>query len=124
MNKMQTIYWTSTLLVAAMLTWSAYTYVFNQAAIDGVRELGFPDFFRIQLAVLKIIAVLVLVIPQIPIQIKEWAYAGIGLFFLTAIVAHTAHKDPIFINLINVFFIALLIVSNIYLHKMLGSLSS
>jgi len=121
---MQTIYWTSTLLVAAMLTWSAYTYVFNQAAIDGVRELGFPDFFRIQLAVLKIIAVLVLVIPQIPIQIKEWAYAGIGLFFLTAIVAHTAHKDPIFINLINVFFIALLIVSNIYLHKMLGSLSS
>lgn len=120
MKKMQTIYWTSTSLVAAMLLWSAYTYLFSQAAIDGVRALGFPDFFRLQLAVLKIIAVIVLLTPQIPIQVKEWAYAGVGLFFLTAIIAHAAHKDPIFINLINVFFIGLLIVSNIYLHRLIA----
>ena len=95
-------------------------YFFSQATIEGVRELGFPDFLRIQLAVLKIIAVVVLLTPQIPMQVKEWAYVGVGLFFLTPIVAHAAHKDPIFINLINVSFIALLIVSNIYLHKLVG----
>jgi len=119
MKKMQTIYWTTTSLVAAMLLWSAYTYFFSQTTIEGIRALGFPDFFRLQLAVLKIIAVIVLLTPQIPIQIKEWAYAGVGLFFLTAIIAHAAHKDPIFINLINVSFIGLLIVSNIYLHKLM-----
>lgn len=115
---MQIIYWGTTSLVAAMLLWSAYTYFFSQATIDGVRTLGFPDFFRIQLAVLKIMAVAVLLLPQVPMQVKEWAYAGVGLFFLTAIIAHAVHKDPIFINLINVFFIGLLIISNIYLHKL------
>ena len=68
---MKTIYWTSTLLVCIMLLWSAYTYFFHKATIDGVKALGFPDFFRIQLAVLKIIAVAVLLVPQVPLQVKE-----------------------------------------------------
>lgn len=110
-------YWTSTLLVSLMLLWSAYGYLFHKATIDGVRELGFPDFFRIQLAVLCIIAVVILLIPQIPLRIKEWAYAGVGLFFITAFIAHVAHKDPFIISAINLVFLGLLIVSNIYLHK-------
>ncbi|MDC8004163.1 DoxX family protein [Aureisphaera galaxeae] len=114
----KTIYWISTLLVSAMLLWSSYSYIFSESTIQGIRDLGFPDFFRIQLAVLKLLAVLILVVPQIPLTVKEWAYAGVGLFFITAIVAHFAHKDPIAINLINVVFIGLLIVSRIYLHKL------
>lgn len=115
---MITIYWGSTILVAAMILWSAYAYIFQQDMIEGVRELGFPDFFRIQLAVINIIAAIILLTPQIPIQVKEWAYASVGLFFITAIVAHIAHKDSIVLTLINVGFIGLLIVSNVYLHKM------
>ncbi|WP_375560018.1 DoxX family protein [Bernardetia sp. OM2101] len=111
------IYWTSTTLLVLFLLWSAYTYLYSKATIEGVKELGFPDFFRVQLAVLKIVAVLIILIPQIPMQAKEWAYSGIGLFFLTAIVAHIAHKDPIIITLINGVLVILLIVSNIYLHK-------
>ncbi len=113
---MKTTYWISTALLSLILLWSAYSYIFSKATIEGVRDLGFPDFFRVQLAVLKIIAVLVILLPQIPIQFKEWAYAGVGLFFLTAIVAHTAHKDPFFITLINLVFIAILITSYLYLH--------
>jgi len=115
---MKLLYWTSTSLVATMILVSAFTYIFHKGTIDGVRELGFPDFFRIQLAVLKIIGVLILVIPQIPFKVKEWSYAGIGLFFITAIVAHTAHKDPIVLSLISVFFLILLIVSNVTLYKL------
>lgn len=114
----QLIYWVSTLLVAAMLTASALSYFFHQSTIVGVRDLGFPDFFRIELAVLKLVAVLVLVVPAFSLQFKEWAYAGIAAFYVTAIVAHFAHKDPIVINLINFFFLGLLVVSNIYLNKM------
>ena len=112
------IYWISTSLVSFMVFVSAYTYFFHQTTIEGIKALGFPDFFRIQLAVLKIIAGLILLIPKLPLQLKEWAYAGIGLFFITAIVAHIAHKDPFGITVINIIFIALLIASNIYLHKL------
>lgn len=116
--KATTVYWLTTLLLSSMVTMSAYTYFFHKGTIDGVRELGFPDFFRIQLGVLKIIAVTVLLVPQLPIQVKEWAYAGIALFLVTAIVAHTANKDPIAISLVSVFFLAVLVVSNVYLHRL------
>ena len=79
--------------------------------------LGFPDFFRIQLAILKLMAICILLIPQMPMQVKKWAYAGVGLFFITAIVAHVAHKDPIIITVVNLVFIGLLIMSHVWLSK-------
>lgn len=114
---MKNIYWASTGVLSLFLLWSSYTYLFSKATIEGVRNLGFPDYFRVQLAILKIIAVLILLIPQIPLQAKEWAYAGITLFFITAIVAHTAHKDPFFITLINLALIGILVVSYYHLPK-------
>jgi len=66
---------------------------------------------------LKIVAIIILLVPQIPIQYKEWAYSGVILFFITAIVAHTVHKDPFIITIINSILIAITIISNIYLHK-------
>lgn len=111
------IYWTSTSIVAIFLLWSSYTYFFSKATIEGVRELGFPDFFRIQLAVLKIIAVVLLLTPQIPLFLKEWTYAGVGLFFITAIIAHMTHKDPFYINLVNLVLITLLVISRVYLTR-------
>ena len=116
---MKVIYWTSTLLLSAILLWSAIAYLTNKEMIEGVKSLGFPDFFRIQLAVLKILAVVVLLVPQVPLQVKEWGYAGVGLFFITAIVAHIAHKDGWGITVLNLVFMAVLITSNIYLHKLL-----
>jgi len=92
----------------------------SKAMIEGIEKLGFPNFFRVELAVLKIIAVLVLLIPQIPVQIKDWAYVGIGLFYLTAFIAHFAHKDPLIINVINIILFGLLIISNICLRKLTG----
>jgi len=114
---MKTIYWATTILISLFLLWSSYTYIFSKTTISGIRELGFPDHFRIQLGILKVIAVIIILTPQIPIQYKEWAYSGIILFFITAIVAHTAHKAPFIITLINVVLIAITIISNIYLHK-------
>ena len=114
---MKVTYWVTTILVSIFLLWSAYSYVYSKQTIEGIKELGFPDFFRVQLAILKLLAIAIILIPVIPIQVKEWAYAGIGLFFITAIVAHVVHKDPFIITLINLILIALLVVSNIYLHK-------
>lgn len=114
---MKITYWTTTILISMFLLWSAYSYLFSKTTIDGVKSLGFPEHFRIEIAILKIIGALILIIPPIPLQVKEWGYAGVALFFITAIVAHAAHKDPFIINLINICLLAILIISNIYLHK-------
>lgn len=108
---MPILYWVSTALVCLMLAWSAATYVFSAATIDGVRALGFPDHFRWMLAVLKMLAVFVLLLPAVPAAPKEWAYAGVGLFFLTALVAHVAHGDSLWLAVILVVFMGLLAAS-------------
>ncbi len=114
---MKTTYWISTILTSIFLFWSAYSYLYSKPAIEGFKELGFPNFFRIQLVVLKVLAAIIILIPIIPIQIKEWAYAGIALFFITAIVAHMVHKDPFSITLINIVLVVILIISYLCLHK-------
>jgi len=116
---MFSIYWISTSLIALMLVFSAGSYLFSQSTIEGIRALGFPDHFRIMLAVLKFIAAIVLIMPTMPMITKEWAYAGVALFILTAFVAHYAHKDPIWLNLINIVFFIILTLSRIYYPKAL-----
>ncbi len=53
------IYWISTATISLFLFASAASYLFHSPTIAGIRELGFPDFFRIELAILKIVAGLV-----------------------------------------------------------------
>ena len=115
---MRAIYWTSTSLLALIVLVSAASYFFHKATIDGLRDLGFPAFFRVQLAILKIAAALVLLLPAVPMPAKEWAYAGVALFFLTAIVAHLAHRDPLAISLLPLVFLALLAVSRFTLSRL------
>ncbi|MEO1366038.1 MAG: DoxX family protein [Acidobacteriota bacterium] len=111
------LYWTTTALVALFLAASAGSYLLSPSTIEGIRELGFPDFFRIQLAVLKILAVPVLLVPQVPLRVKEWGYAGVALFLLTAVVAHYAHRDPIALNLVNLLLLGLLVTSYLTLPR-------
>jgi len=111
------MYWFSTSIVALMVFASSYTYFYSAATIDGIREMGFPDFFRIQLGVLQFLGAAVLIYPKIPSLAKEWAYCGITLFYLTAIVAHTAHGDPVALSMISVFFLGLLYISHRCLHR-------
>ena len=115
---MKIIYWTSTIVISVYLLLSSYSYLFSKPTIEGVRDLGFPDFFRIQLAILKIIAVILLMIPLIPLQIKEWTYAGVGLFLITAIIAHLKHKDSVLILIALIGLFIILCLSNVYLNKL------
>ena len=108
---MNTVYWVSTITISIFLLLSVYTYFFSENTIQGLRDLGFPDFFIIQLAVLKILAIIALLMPNLPTYIREWGYAGVGLFLITAIVAHTVHKDSVFILLLLLVLIVVLVIS-------------
>lgn len=117
---MKTTYWTSTILLVAFLFISSYSYFFSKSTIEGVKELGFPDFFRIQLGVLKLIAAFVLIIPGVPLYLKEWSYAGVGCFLITAFVAHIAHKDSVVLLLLLVALFCVLIASR---YSMYGAMN-
>lgn len=80
-------------------------------------HLGFPDYFRTELVVVKIIGLVVLLVPQVPLRIKEWAYAGFGIVVISASIAHLNSDDPI-TNVFEPFiWLIILAISNIYLYK-------
>jgi len=88
------IYWISTALVSLMMIFSAYSYFANPEVKQGFQHLGFPDYFRIELAVAKILGAIILLVP-IKGEVKEWAYAGFFITFVSAFIAHTASGDPV-----------------------------
>lgn len=116
MKKDKIIYWIATGIVSAMMLMSAFMYFTNPEVAEGFKKMGFPDWFRVELGTAKAVGALVLIIPQIPLRVKEWAYAGFGINFISAAIAHYSMGDtkgmmfPIVLGVI-------LIVSNIYLHK-------
>ncbi|MGB3554664.1 MAG: DoxX family protein [Jannaschia sp.] len=107
----------TTAVLSATLLLSAWSYLFHATTIAAVRALALPDYLRIELAVLKIVAAAVLLAPQIPSAAKEWAYAGAAIFFVTSIVAHAVHGDPYWMHLVNFALLALLVTSNVYLPR-------
>ena len=118
MKKNTLIYWTTTGILSTMMLFNAAQYLLNPALVADFIHLGFPDYFRIELAVAKTLGALVLIIPAIPFRMKEWAYAGFGINFISASVAHLMSGDPVGYALFPLIFLVILVVSNVYLHKL------
>lgn len=119
MKKDVTMYWVTTGLLGVLMVFSAYNYITNPEMIDNFKHLGFPNYFRVELALAKIMGVIVLVVPQFPIRMKEWAYACFGLVFISAVVAHYSIGDEMSKVITPAIFLVVLIFSNIYYHRML-----
>ena len=115
--KNKIIYWTSTALVSLMMLFSAYAYFTDPNISEAFISMGFKDFFRIELGIAKILGVLALLIPSIPYVIKEWAYAGFGITFISAFIAHSANGHPTSAIIMPIVALALLAVSRIFLAK-------
>ena len=87
MKKYKIMFWTATILyflfqgVMPALTGN------TELAKEGVRHLGYPDYFRVALNVAKVTGSLALIIPQVPARIKEWAYAGFTFDFIFATIS-------------------------------------
>jgi uncharacterized membrane protein YphA (DoxX/SURF4 family) len=112
-------YWTATVIVSIMMLFSAYSYLANPAVAQGFHHLGFPDYFRVELAIAKLIGAVLLLAP-FAIRIKEWAYAGFAITFISAFVAHTVSGDPVANRLGPIVFLILLVTSYITYHKLPG----
>jgi hypothetical protein len=113
---MKITYWITTAIVALMMTYSAYAYLTQPAMAAGFHHLGFPGYFRIELAIAKIAGVVVLLAP-VSARLKEWAYAGFSFTFISAFIAHTASGDPVSARVMPLVLFALLVVSYITYYK-------
>ncbi|PJJ09780.1 DoxX-like protein [Flavobacterium sp. 1] len=117
MNKNKIIYWATTGIICAMMVFSAYGYFSNPDMKAAFVHLGFPDYFRIELGVLKILGALALILPMVPAKIKSFAYFGFALTFVSAFIAHTASGDPMSVAVAPIIFLVILGVSNYYQDK-------
>lgn len=124
MKKDKIIFWVATSIIAlfegVMPAFTSQT----ELAKEGIRHLGYPQYFGNALVVSKILGVLALVIPQVPKRVKEWAYAGFAFDFIFATISHAAvdgFNGQTFFPLI-VF--TILAVSYIYYHKLNNSINS
>jgi len=111
------IYWISTSIVV-LLDSVMPAFTFNtELAKQGISHLGYPDYFRIELSIFKIIGGIVLIIPSMPKRLKEWAYFGFALDFLSAFIGHTVVDGFNGQTMFPLIMLIILIVSYISFHK-------
>lgn len=117
MKTIKIVYYTLTVIIALMMTFSAYSYLTNDGIKQAFVHLGFPSFFRVELAIAKLVGAAVLLLPVYP-RIKEWAYAGFAIVFVSAFVAHVSSGDPASVFIMPVIFLAVLLGSYVSYHKL------
>jgi uncharacterized membrane protein len=110
------VYWGSTGLVALFMLFSGVMYFVADAPADTFERLGFPDYFRIQLGIAKLVGGVALLIP-LPRWMKEWTYAGFTIDFASALIAHLAVGDPVSTMVMPVVLLAVLMVSYASYHR-------
>ncbi|MEO8066138.1 MAG: DoxX family protein [Flavobacteriales bacterium] len=120
MKRTNLLYWISTILLTLNVAMAGVMYFANPDIAIGFGHLGFPDYFRQELGIAKLLAAVVIILPMIPLRVKEWAYVGLGITFVSALIAHTA-VDGIATAIAPIISIVLLVVSYIYLHKRQGA---
>ena len=87
------LFWASTLLFALEITFTAYAQLRLPQVAQAFAHMGFPPYFRIELALAKLLGVLVLLIPRVPARMKEWAYCAFAITLTSALIAHFAVGD-------------------------------
>lgn len=118
MKKNVIIYWISTGFIALLEgVMPAFTSQ-SEMAKEGIRHLGYPEYFGNVLVVFKILGVLALVVPQIPKRVKEWAYAGFAFDFLFAAISHGIVDGLIGQTFFPIIVLGVLIISYMYYHKL------
>jgi len=93
MKGIKVTYWITTIFISLMMLMSVFMYLTAPQVKAGFAHLGYPDYFRVELAIAKFLGVIALLAP-VKGRIKEWAYFGFFACFVSAFIAHTTVGDP------------------------------
>ena len=117
--KLKVIFWTATSLIFLFEgVMPAFTGN-SEMAVEGIRHLGYPDYFRPYLNVMKILGAIALMLPIVKGRLREWAYAGMFFELLSAFVSHGSvdgfgHSQTLFVLIPA----AILLTSYLSYHKL------
>ncbi|MBS1623058.1 MAG: DoxX family protein [Bacteroidetes bacterium] len=87
MNREKKIYWTITVIAMILIVLPSY-FAPREYLVETIRRMGFPDYFGLELDILKIVGAILILVPVIPAMFKEWSYVGFGILLLSASLAH------------------------------------
>ncbi|WP_317899900.1 DoxX family protein [Aurantibacillus circumpalustris] len=113
------IYWTSTVIIFLFEGVAPALTSHTEVAVEGIRHLGYPDYFRVLLTVFKVLGALALILPMVKGRVKEWAYAGFGVVMISACVSHTAVDGFGGQSIFPLIIFVILITSYLQYHKLI-----
>jgi len=117
-------YWVATTFIFLFEGVMPALYSQSELGKEGVRHLGYPDYFGLALVVFKIAGSILIMIPGLPKRVKEWVYAGFAFDFIFASISHWAVDGMGFQTIMPLIILAILIVSYVCYHKIYGSKAS
>jgi len=87
------IYWIATIwLSLGMVSTGIVQLIRMEEEVEKMNELGYPVYFLTIIGVWKILGVIAVLLPRLPL-VKEWAYAGFFFLMTGAIFTHIAVGD-------------------------------
>jgi uncharacterized membrane protein YphA (DoxX/SURF4 family) len=90
----KTLYWTSTVLLAAVLLLGGVMDLLRApAVVQPITALGYPPYLASILGVWKLLGAAAIAAPGLP-RLKEWAYAGVLFDLSGAALSHAMSGDP------------------------------
>lgn len=119
-KKVKIAFWISTILIGFFTIPSIFV-VNLPSSIEMFNHLGVgADWFRWELEAAKTVAGIILILPFIKGRIKEWAYVGLGIDFISAGIALGA-IDGISKGAPIILFVVILAISYLSYHKIQGT---
>lgn len=118
MKKTKIIYWATTIIILIMEGIIPAFTSQTELAKEGIRHLGYPEYFGNAFVVFKVLGVLALILPQVPNRIKEWAYAGFAFNFIFASISHFVVDGLNFQSFLPLIFLGILAASYITSHQL------
>ena len=119
MKKNKIIFWISTSII---FLWEGLmplgTLLFApEYANAGTKPLGYPDYFAYALIICKVLGATAIMIPKLPVKLREWAYAGLAFDLIFATYSHIVVDGNIGFIMLPVIIGIILAVSYIYKNK-------
>ncbi|KFF02830.1 DoxX family protein [Chryseobacterium luteum] len=109
MKATKIVYYVTTGIISVMMLFIAFETLTKPEVKVSMEHLGFPDYFRIELGIAKIIGAVLI---WLPVRLlKETAYIGFSIMFASATLAHAVVGDPVSKIMTGIVFLAILIVS-------------
>src|SRR5690606_17885483 len=111
-------FWTTTIIIFLFEGVMPALTSQTEMAREGIRHLGYPEYFGQALVVFKVFGSIGLVIPRLPARMKEWIYAGFAFDFIFASISHFAVDGMGLMSFFPLIFLMILVISYVSYHKM------